>query len=47
MFCQVLQDTGCRPSEALALFADRGDYHLSNNTKAHSRQSEEGKATTN
>lgn len=23
MYCQVLHDTGCRPSEALALFADR------------------------
>ncbi|EPJ49544.1 MAG: phage integrase family protein [Osedax symbiont Rs2] len=26
MFCQVLHDTGCRPSEALALFADRVQF---------------------
>ena len=43
MFCQVLHDTGCRPSEALALFADRVNFEGSITFRTLKKRTHDGR----
>lgn len=43
MFCQILHDTGCRPSEALALFADRVNFEGSITFRTLKKRTHDGR----